>query len=86
VVFDNVDREYRVQGTQQGGYNIARYFPGADHGSILITTRLGELEQRWTAGKKLQKVKDDLAYAIFRTWYTREFGMSVDIWQSSFLT
>ncbi|KAK5459541.1 hypothetical protein LTS15_003670 [Exophiala xenobiotica] len=73
VVVDNVDREYRRQAPQPGSYDIGRYFPGADHGSILVTTRLGELEQRGTAGMKLQKVNDDLAKAIFRTWYTRDF-------------
>nr|KAK5444074.1 hypothetical protein LTR18_005335 [Exophiala xenobiotica] len=73
VVVDNVDREYRRQAPQPGSYDIKRYFPGADHGSILVTTRLGELEQRGTAGMKLQKVNDDLAKAIFRTWYTRDF-------------
>jgi hypothetical protein len=74
VVVDNVDREYRRQAPQPGSYDIWHYFPGADHGSILVTTRLGELEQRGTAGMKLQKVNDDLAKAIFRTWYTRDFG------------
>ncbi|KAK5241405.1 hypothetical protein LTS06_012108, partial [Exophiala xenobiotica] len=73
VVVDNVDREYCQQAPQPGSYNIWHYFPGADHGSILVTTRLGELEQRGTAGIKLQKVNDDLAKAIFRTWYTRDF-------------
>lgn len=74
VVLDNVDREYRRQAPQPGSYDIGRYFPGAEHGSILVTTRLGELEQRGTAGKQLQKVTDNLAEAIFRQWYTRGFG------------
>lgn len=75
VVMDNVDREYRQQNPQPGSYDIGRYFPEADLGSILVTTRLGELEQRGTASKKLQNVDHDLAEAIFRQWYTREFGM-----------
>lgn len=78
VVFDNVDREYRAPGTQQGAYDIANYLPEADHGSILVTTRLGELEQYGTAGKKLKKVDENLAKAIFCQWYTRKFGASLD--------
>ena len=73
IIFDNVDREYRAQDTQPGAYDIAHYLPEADHGSILVTTRLGELEQRGTAGKKPQKVNDDLAKAIFRKWYTTKY-------------
>lgn len=74
LVIDNVDREYRAQHTQPGAYDVTRYFPWADHGSILVTTRLGELEQQGTASKKLQKADDELAEAIFRQWYTRPFG------------
>lgn len=78
VVIDNVDREYRAQGTQPGAYDIARYLPWADHGSILVTTRLGELGQYGTAARKLQKVDDDLAKAIFCRWYSRKFGKSLN--------
>ncbi|EXJ91939.1 hypothetical protein A1O3_00489 [Capronia epimyces CBS 606.96] len=75
VVLDNVDREYRPKSPQPGSYDVGRYFPEADHGSILVTTRLGELEQLGTAGKKLQKVDNGLAEAIFRQWYTGEFDV-----------
>jgi hypothetical protein len=65
VVIDNVDHEYCAQDIQLGAYDITRYFPEADHGSILVTTRLSELEQYGTAGRKLKNVDDDLAKAIF---------------------
>ena len=77
VVLDNVDREYRPQAPQKGSYEIGRFFPEADHGSILVTTRLGELDQQGTAGTKLQRVDDGLAEAIFRQWYTGKFGIFI---------
>lgn len=45
VVFDNVDREYRPQTSDPLAYDVRQYLTGADHGSILITTRLARLEQ-----------------------------------------
>lgn len=45
MIFDNVDRESGVGNVDSNAYDIARYLPGADHGSILITTRLASLEQ-----------------------------------------
>ena len=40
VVFDNVDRDYHAEVEDAQAYNIESFFPAADHGSILITTRL----------------------------------------------
>jgi hypothetical protein len=45
VVFDNVDRDYGSHTSDPMAYDVRQYFPGADHGSILITTRLVRLEQ-----------------------------------------
>ena len=80
VVMDNVGREYREQNPLPGSYDTGRYFPGADHGSILVTTRLVELDQRGTAGKKLQKAGNELGEAIFRQWYTGKFCMFPGRW------
>ncbi len=43
LVFDNVDQDYEQGGTT-GAYNIQQYLP-ADHGAVLITTRLLRLAQ-----------------------------------------
>lgn len=43
VVFDNVDRDHRAEVDDSQAYDIESYFPAADHGSILITTRLPHL-------------------------------------------
>ncbi|KAF2818243.1 FabD/lysophospholipase-like protein [Ophiobolus disseminans] len=45
LIFDNVDREYKAQGDDPDAYNVKRYLSGADHGSVLVTTRLARLEQ-----------------------------------------
>ncbi len=43
VVFDNVDRDYRAEAEDSLAYDIKSFLPAADHGSILITTRLPHL-------------------------------------------
>ena len=45
IIFDNVDRESGVDNADPYAYDVTRYFPGADHGSVLITTRLANLDQ-----------------------------------------
>lgn len=40
--FDNVDRDYRDE-KDPHAYNLKTYLPGADHGSILVTSRLANL-------------------------------------------
>lgn len=83
LVFDNVDREYGLQDGSQNGsqngdtdaYDVKRYFPGADHGSILVTTRLARLEQLGRS-QRVGKVDSDQAMAILKTWYTGEIGMA----------
>jgi hypothetical protein len=46
IVFDNID-QYSPQSSAVGddAYDIERFFPGADHGSILITSRLQTLSE-----------------------------------------
>ena len=45
VIFDNVDEDYRDQHATPDAYDVSRYFPKSDHGSILLTTRLANLGQ-----------------------------------------
>jgi hypothetical protein len=40
IIFDNIDQYSPFSGTAGDAYNIGEFFPGADHGSILITSRL----------------------------------------------
>jgi len=43
LVYDNVDRDYQAEPEDQQAYDLESFFPGSDHGSILITTRLPHL-------------------------------------------
>jgi tetratricopeptide (TPR) repeat protein len=65
LVVDNVDRDYRDKGDSQA-YNVKDYFPDADHGSMLITSRLSDL-QRLGSGIKLGVVGAGQARAILES-------------------
>lgn len=62
LIVDNVDRDHYDQEDLQA-YNIKEYFPNADHGSILITSRLASL-QTLGSGVKVGTVVAEQARAI----------------------
>ncbi|KAF2472617.1 uncharacterized protein BDR25DRAFT_284166 [Lindgomyces ingoldianus] len=62
LIFDNVDRDPYDKDDSQA-YNVKSYFPHADHGSILITSRLASLLQHG-AGVKVGTVAAEQARAI----------------------
>jgi hypothetical protein len=62
LLFDNVDRDHHDREDSQA-YNVQQYFPHADHGSILITSRLTSL-QRLGSGVKVGTVATEQARAI----------------------
>ncbi|KAJ5117581.1 hypothetical protein N7448_011213 [Penicillium atrosanguineum] len=45
IIFDNIDQYAPVNSAVGQGYDIEEFFPGADHGSILITSRLQRLTE-----------------------------------------
>ena len=53
LIIDNVDREV----SDSKGFDVKKFFPTADHGSILITSRLASLQQLGT-DIKLEPVDD----------------------------
>ncbi|USP73984.1 FabD/lysophospholipase-like protein [Curvularia clavata] len=67
LIFDNVDREYSSTGGDPESYDVRSYFSGADHGSVLITTRLAKLEQLGES-QHLGKVDETQAKIIFENW------------------
>lgn len=73
LIFDNVDRDYSRYSSDLDAYDVTEYFSGADHGFILITTRLAKLEQLGES-QPLGKVNQDQARAIFQTRYKRKYG------------
>ncbi|KAF2816881.1 FabD/lysophospholipase-like protein [Mytilinidion resinicola] len=68
MVFDNVDRDSERRDADPDAYNVTRYLSGADHGSVLVTTRLANLEQLG-GSRKLGKLSKDQAQAVFRQRY-----------------
>jgi tetratricopeptide (TPR) repeat protein len=75
LIFDNVDREYAAQGGDPDAYDVRRYFSGADHGSVLVTTRLARLEQLGDS-QQLGKVSAEQGQAILDNWYKEQHGES----------
>jgi hypothetical protein len=73
LIFDNVDREYNPRNNDPDAYDVTQYFSGADHGSVLITTRLAKLEQLGDS-QQLGKVDQNQARAILQTRYKRNYG------------
>jgi hypothetical protein len=66
LIIDNVDRDHLHKDRDPQAYDVKEYFPSADHGSILITSRLANLE-RLGYGKKLGEVDDEQAKAILES-------------------
>jgi hypothetical protein len=52
---------------------VRRYLSGADHVSVLVTTRLARLEQLGES-QQLGKVSKEQGQAIFESWYRRKHG------------
>ena len=73
LVFDNVDRELDSSKSDPLAYDIEQYLPDADHGSILITTRLAQMEQLGES-QEVKKVNSDTAQEILKSWYKRAYG------------
>jgi hypothetical protein len=73
LIFDNVDREYKAQGGDPNAYDVQCYLSSADHGSVLVTTRLARLEQLGDA-QRLGKVSKQQGQAIFESWYKKKHG------------
>ncbi|KUL82145.1 hypothetical protein ZTR_10702 [Talaromyces verruculosus] len=74
IIFDNMDRDYE-QESDTNAYDVNNYIPEVDHGSILITTRLVNLQQ---LGESLHLDTVDMsqAQAIFRKWYNQDFDLN----------
>lgn len=77
LIFDNVDQECDQDNTT-GAYDVRNYLPG-DHGSVLITTRLSRLAQLGDS-RRLKKVDEELAKAIFQQWYNAEIGRRLAVY------
>lgn len=73
LIFDNVDREYNPRDPDAEAYDVKCYLSSADHGAVLITTRLAVLEQLGDS-QQLGKVDRNQSETIFQSWYKRKYG------------
>jgi len=63
IIFNNVDRDYHTEVEDPQAYDLASFFPAADHGSILITTRLPYLRE-FEVATQVTRVDGDQALQI----------------------
>lgn len=61
MIVDNADREYSLNTEDPQAYDIQSFLPGADHGSLLITTRLRSLGE---IGHSTEMQRLDLEQAL----------------------
>ena len=59
LIFDNVDHDYLSETDDSSAFNIKRYFPTADGGSILVTSRLRSVLVDLGAGIDVEKMNSD---------------------------
>lgn len=65
LIIDNIDRDYAAREHDSQAYNVAKYYPDADHGSILITSRLSNLQSPQSS-LRLTKMSREQSLAIFQ--------------------
>lgn len=65
LIFDNADRDHRDHQDSQA-YDLKEYFPQADHGSVIVTSRLTDLQRHGT-GVKVGTVEPKQAYEILES-------------------
>jgi hypothetical protein len=58
LIFDNVDRDHTAEQQDPDAFDVEKYFPMADQGSILVTTRLSRLEELGARLKVTEMNKD----------------------------
>lgn len=63
LIIDNVDRDHAARNNDIQAYNVAEYFPGGDHGNIMITSRLSNFQH---PRLRLTKVNQKQALGILQ--------------------
>jgi hypothetical protein len=76
LVIDNVDREFRGSGKDEQGFDPREAMSHADHGSVLITSRLSTL-QGIGGNLKLRHVSESEAREILECQAGRSMGGSL---------
>ncbi|KAK4895985.1 hypothetical protein LTR49_028208, partial [Elasticomyces elasticus] len=66
LIFDNVDRDWQIGKGDAQAYNPTEFFPSADHGAVLITSRLTRL-QGPQSSLHLRQADQELGKSILET-------------------
>ena len=66
IIFDNIDRDVRSSEEDTQAFKVISFLPSADHGSVLITTRLSSLSKMGQSTKvgslQLDQAQELLSY------------------------
>ncbi|KAL4804186.1 hypothetical protein BDV18DRAFT_36312 [Aspergillus unguis] len=67
IIFDNIDQYSPLQGDGDHGYDIYEFFPSADHGSILITSRRQGLTELGKSFPVQRLVREDTTKLLLQS-------------------
>lgn len=73
LIFDDVDQEFSTSSSNSEAFDVKQYFPEADQGSILVTSRVASLWRLGTA-IKLEPIDELQGESILKN----SFGKSVE--------
>jgi hypothetical protein len=72
LIVDNIDRDWNAKEHDSLAFNPREYLPQADHGSILVTSRLAEMEDGFEAKLHVDRVDDAQARSMLESYAGKE--------------
>jgi hypothetical protein len=72
LIIDNIDRDWNAKEHDSLAFNPREYIPHADHGSILLTSRLAEMEYGIEAKLHVDRVNDAQARSMLESNASKE--------------
>lgn len=67
IIFDNIDQYSSLQNKTDHGYDVYKFFPKADHGSIIITSRLQKLGELGKSFPVLRLIQRDAIQLLMQS-------------------
>lgn len=67
LIVDNIDRDWNAKENDSLSFNPREYLPQADHGSILVTSRLAEMEDGFEVKLHVGRVDDAQARSMLKS-------------------
>jgi hypothetical protein len=72
LIVDNIDRDWNAKESDSLAFNPRKYLPQVDHGSILVTSRLAEMEDGFEAKLHVDRVDDAQARSMLESYAGKE--------------